>query len=769
MGPKLQVPLLHQFELLAAPKGVWKPPKETRVRAWQDVLLRALCLAFPKSLPRLLEEGPRDRHDRVALASVGDLLAQVCDDVSAKALSGRLRQLSVGERQSFLPIFRGTLALSGLTDGLARKVLFQLSRFGRAGPYPTAQVVRSSEEQHRKDLTRVFTVPAYLRKGAFRFAARWAHGKRGIGKASYGTSAATDATRASGGWRVAVKRICERFRETVISLEDVPSLRALVQPFCEEFTVVDPLRWAEREPGVIVDRVKAADCLFLWEKRYAEDFGFTLDTWEVQREHLVCLAACLQEMRINGWLSGAQPLEARRVVVRERGGKARVVTPLPAAASFVGTYLNHWLLGLCAMDPRSDPYSNQTPVLRVMDYEYVRSADLTRATDLIPGPLAGAIARGICRGLGLVGSSVEQALLAFCRPVWVRPKDEEPYLTNGAPLMGAGPTWPLLNVYNLWLATSSYRSDRLRTVGDDLLAVGSVTASELYNARLTAVGGGVSVSKDTLSLYAGCLVERLCVVERGALVWYDTVSVGSLSSHSRVLTKGDEIPGWARGPSITSAPGVDYIVSKVFADDFRRLRAYGLDPYLPREFGGAGFPGSAAQVRHAVESLKPYWARALRVVMSQGQRSVALLLRLQAPWQSTFLVSHQDLDDWVCETISAWEVEARRRRDSVQPEDALTLEAFEREVVARLRSGFDLSRGFEQERSRTLSLRSVVRDLDRVLLAVNAVVPGHRLADLPRNLTDGLMAFLERIRGDYFVVPPEFRVSPGFGAARVGR
>jgi len=753
----------------AAPRGGWNLPNDLRACEWQECVFRALTLAFPKIVPRLLDDGPRDRHDLAALVSVRDLLRRVADDKSAKALSAELRQRSVDfKAEAISSILRGTLSLNGLAPEERSRVLFQLSRFGRAGPYPTEEAVKNSLEQHKVDLTRVFNVPRRLRKSAFRFAARWAHGKTGVGRVSLGASAGADAPRSSGGWRQAAREGSETLRELPISLEDVPALRALLTPFFPEFTIVDPVKWGEMPGGALrcVNTLSAA--LFPWEKRYAEDLGFTLEAWEAQRELFIQLASSLIRMRaMKHFGEGQEPLRCRRVVVRERGGKVRVVTPLDSYASSVGVYLNSWLLSLLAQDPRVNPFEDPIePDWPVREGELLRSADLTRASDLIPGPLAEALVRGLCRGQGLSGTSLEAALRCFARPVLVEDRDGS-WLTTGAPLMGAGPTWPLLSLYNLWLATQSWQDQRIRIVGDDLFAVGSLASSWKYDRLLEATGGGVSVAKDTLGACAGCLVEKLCVVEAGHLKWLGTVSVGSFGTSSRVKRGGDEEPSFTRGAAASYAPGVPWLVSKVYEADFRRLRAVGLNPFIPREFGGPGFPGEPDQVAQALATLKPYWARALRVVMSQGRRSAPLLLKLLGPWQSRSVGSHPALDSWVKEEVAAWHEELGREVDSERV-TKVSLDEFERQVAAPLTSAFDLFEGFPSARRRVLSPRSVAASLRKVLGELNSLVPFPRLTDRPVNLAKGLATFLAESRGEYFIVPPTLRPTLGVGAARVG-
>jgi len=510
--------------------------------------------------------------------------------------------------------------------------------------------------------------------------------------------------------------------------------------------------------------------MFLWEKNYAEEFSFTLDTWELQREHLLALASSLHEVMKKGYLD-EEPFEVRRAVVKERGGKVRVVTPFPSCVAHLGSYINSWLIGLMSSDWRINPKEAVIgPRFAVDDGERIRSVDLARASDLVPNGVGYAVLRGISRGQGLKGTVFEKFLLKFVSPCRVKDRGGE-FITNGSPLMGAGPTWPLLSIYNLWLGWSAF-GNRVRAVGDDLLAVGDVLSSAEYDRLLGQTGGEVSVPKDTFSSIAGCLVERFCEVQGGVLAWTDTTSVGSLAGTSRTLSERQllEQPSFTRGPSLARAPGVSFLTRIIFSKDFGSLKRAGLDPYVPREFGGPGFPGTDAQVTQSLKTLRPHWARALRVVMSQGLGSWSLMSRLVSPWSSQALANYEDLTSWIEEAILAQraEVGPGATREGESAPEMFSLEAFTKEIEGRMRSSFDLCRGFPAVKHFGITPRSVKRRLDAALDHINGCVPYPRLTDKVKNLEKGLLTFLKQVRGDYYVVPPDLNPHPGIGAAQVG-
>jgi len=215
-----------------------------------------------------------------------------------------------------------------------------------------------------------------------------------------------------------------------------------------------------------------------------------------------------------------------------------------------------------------------------------------------------------------------------------------------------------------------------------------------------------------------------------------------------------------------SAPGVPYLAAKVYSNEFSQLRAVGLNPLVPREFGGPGFPGDDLSIRHAIATLRPHWGRALRVCMAQGQASAVLLGQLQSPWSSRFGLRQPDLEDWVLQSILASHAEFVGPRG--QAADGVSLEAFQRDVMARFENGFHMCRGWPPAKLVVLTPVLVRRRLDRVLAEINQRVPYPRLTDRPRALGEGLQSFLQQLRGPYYMVPPEFRVCPGIGAATVG-
>lgn len=231
---------------------------------------------------------------------------------------------------------------------------------------------------------------------------------------------------------------------------------------------------------------------------------------------------------------------------------------------------------------------------------------------------------------------------------------------------------------------------------------------------------------------------------------------------------GIPLPSFCTGPSIERGnPAIPWLVRFTMHRELAMLRSVGFNPYLPREYGGPGFPGPPGAESAAVQALRPQWARAVRVCMSQGALGGFLLARLSNAWSVSSMTRHQDLTDWVEEAIQAMKSEYGRARGDGD-DLVLTLDQLVREVVGGLTASFDLARGFPVVHERSITPRSVYQRVQKALDDLNRRVPYPRLTDRPRNLTKGLLAYLVRIRTEFFRVPPEFRSRPRLGAAEVG-
>jgi len=510
--------------------------------------------------------------------------------------------------------------------------------------------------------------------------------------------------------------------------------------------------------------------------------------WEYVRVHLYVYVA--MALRVHSLLNSKSrkhdhPL-IRQIVVRERGMKCRVVTPIVGSLSYMSMFLNSMLLRVLGTDERlrpqsEDPAEDACSRISLEKGESLRSADLTRASDLIPHDLALQAARALSKGMGL--SPFLSEVFELCVgphtlyiPVkglngqsltrWVTS-------TTRGLLMGSGTTWPILSLYNLWLWDAAWsrcrkefrlrspptrwRRGRVRIVGDDLLGAGPTEVSKAYTDLMQRTGGSPSFGKDFLSAAYGVLVEqlvRVSPVSRGLSV-LGSISVRSIQPSGRVVG-GDPLPPWAAGPQLARAvdrvsgcyrlPVVGYIHKK-YAAEIDRLRRQKIPPFLPREFGGGGFP-SSLPLSVALGSLRPQWARALRCAMAQGEGSEVYLALLTAPWKLAYqeaLVARDEVNFW---TSAAQVALAASPQEADSFGDLRNPRAHE---LATLAIAFcsSTSRWLttpKGARVRNLTVQRVRSEILRSVDRLNLLVPRGRLEDPVRALVTGLDSWLAKAR-----------------------
>jgi hypothetical protein len=480
------------------------------------------------------------------------------------------------------------------------------------------------------------------------------------------------------------------------------------------------------------------NAMFPWCPIYAEEFGYDLDLWEVQREHLFSLAWAIFAI-LTILQQGREVLLSRVSIIRERGMKVRSVTPQEAAVAHFGGYLNSYVLNLMEHDVRLNKSPIPSGEIFVSPGQVVRSVDLTRASDMIPGSVFKAILTGIARGQGWPEAAVKVVnVLTYVV------RFDEGYSSSGQPLMGAGLTWPALSLYNLWLSMKVEPS-YVKVKGDDALLVCSRRSVREYDRFLSETGGTVSVRKDTTSRFGGCFLEECFVVQSGLLERKKTFSLGCLSQWSRVdrdIHEGLTLPRWALGPGLPQEKVFVDLIPVCFRREFRILRNYRLHPHLPRVLGGPGFPGTPEQVRAAVVALGSHWSRAIRCVIAQmGLDRRILLASLEVPWYTTFAQVHAEAWTMTVDRYQEYKVEFGEERKIGHLSSYKSVDRFLYKEVSGLSSGFGLALGFEEVRHRTPRLSNIVRDIRKSIDKLNQLVPYPRLTDRVSNLTDGVTAF----------------------------
>jgi hypothetical protein len=242
--------------------------------------------------------------------------------------------------------------------------------------------------------------------------------------------------------------------------------------------------------------------------------------WELKRIHLYGYVSMALQL-LPFIESDALHPNIRQVVISERGMKARIVTPVESCVAYVSMFLNSGLISVLETDPRMSP--SVDTIQRCESFglprlgEVYRSADLSRATDLMPHRLCAALARGISKGLGF--SPFLTCAMSLCSgKFWLHLRDGPPVLVTAGTLMGVGTSWPLLSLYNLWCWESAWKvtpyrdvalRNRVRIVGDDLGGLAPRVVSDEYTRLLESSGAKTSYGKDFVSSQGLVMVEEI--------------------------------------------------------------------------------------------------------------------------------------------------------------------------------------------------------------------------------------------------------------------
>jgi hypothetical protein len=337
-------------------------------------------------------------------------------------------------------------------------------------------------------------------------------------------------------------------------------------------------------------------------------------------------------------------------------------------------------------------------------------------------------------------------------------------------MMGVGTSWPLLSLYNMWLydgawsqagkarIATRFRRSRVKTVGDDLMGLCPTVVSEAYTRRLVSTGGCPSFGKDVSSKRRGMLAEELMepglvVLRPPRRVVMEPTLIPSVSVKLLCPEAGDVgKPPFARGPDlepITKVLGTtgERIISHRYRTVLSKLRKFGVPPFLPREFGGAGFP-SVKLANDAVHSLRPKWARALRCIMSQPIEGSLRASRLVGAWRDShgYALPSWESDFWIAASREALEsfpgmTQSEKEGKANPPRLLESQERLLQAVIAVKR----MVRAPPKVRRVNLSLPGVSRKLSEAIDKLNRLVPYPRLTDPPRELRKGWELLREQL------------------------
>jgi len=668
-------------------RGIAANPKKFSYD-WVWAIFDGLALSYGTAFEYVCWSKHNDSFLRSAREGIRKLLAAVLKtyDVSAKERKKKLKDLfawfrshsmsaldkvALWEGKSVSDFLCGCLSLRGYTSLCQRRILFQLSRAGRAGDRITDEECVELLDDERATLTRdtLAFERRSDRKSIRRFGRSWAKlfgkGPFRLKISSSDNSSFLSSVR-KGGRNTDTRALVARFKEEILD-EDLVSII---------FHVCEGLDLTPFRRGLVTEILLVREEEHVKPRRVSDIELFPYlavvdgpDTSAERRVHL------------TGWLASAVSLarkidkgtrpRVRQVVVKERAQKGRVVAPSDSDFLCISGSLNSLLLSIMKNDKRLDPF-NSSPEEDCVGWRLRGGSDIFRSSDLVSASqrmthgISSALAKGVCEGLGL-SPFLSDVLLMVTSPmdVWDKAGGSLLYTTSSGILMGLGGVWPLLALYNLWCYEAAWtesnlrknasfsRRNQVRIVGDDLGASVPREVSDLYSVVLRRTGGDISVGKDVESVSALCLVEQLVSSEdllrvaiqaiRGDCILsgvQPTWSVKDISPSSVVERDGTAVPVYCRGESITkvvvSNPSVRKWVTDRWSHITKMISQFKINPFLPVIAGGAGFPHPES-CDIPWRTLSPHWVRALRVVLSQGSvfGKFKLMNRFYQSWKTS--------------------------------------------------------------------------------------------------------------------------------------
>jgi hypothetical protein len=737
--------------------------------AWQS-LVAAICLAFPvwvtsRSGLRVKRaiQGLTTLRQKIANAFAfkgedkgNELLGNGLNVLRCEALN--FNEVVEEPKIDIRACLKGVFSLDSVHD--RRRRCFQLSRAKRAFSLPTDAKCRRCLDKHLNSMTTPW-VSETGDLGSFRqYCFDWIIAMGGSaghiqGKPALSIRSCYESSRKEGGGLAEIRRIVDAYLLQEVTYEQAILENGSEIPFCGLFRTFQ--RFTSEGLSTIQllgGKCQRSVCMFGYSKAYAEDYSLTLDGWERERELQFAVAACMQVVNVD-WA----PLPVTRVVIKERGSKGRIVTKAPAAHQFLGSLWNSVLLQLLARDPilgvslrqeheveRLVEESKRADVL-VRAYRKGitgltwRSADLTAASDNLPHDLLKAGLDGILTSLGVPLDT----LSARTATVFVLPLTMEGRLTCRGTPMGSPLAWPMLSLYNGWLHSRAWEGGRAAdrcllfscaaVIGDDYAAILPQVVNERYTSILLRTGGTPSYGKDYASLDSVMLGEELVLMDKDK-----TLSVAK--THTiRTFVGSDEWsrthgPYWLNGPVALAAQAKELVgkdlanflrVTKLMcAKHIKLFESYRIPAFLPREWGGGGFPSATAN--RYMRKHYPSWCRALRILtcqVKQGVRSVLYKDEMVSSWTTSSDPLAGDLRQRARVAISnlvgeyGW-VRDGKDASTTYVEDAITQASSCYSIPSMLAFGATAKAEFP-------SMNVVGKRLRDVVKRLNETVPKHRL------------------------------------------
>jgi hypothetical protein len=287
----------------------------------------------------------------------------------------------------------------------------------------------------------------------------------------------------------------------------------------------------------------------------------------------------------------ADHFDHEQVAVLEYGYKTRMVSKSPFKLVAVSEGFRKVLFYETLFSLRPCRAALQDMVLKLSGVDplhphdrgrFIFSSDLSKATDTLSHEALFAV----CAGLGLPSYLVYGGRIAGHK------------MTRGT-LMGIPCSWPILNIIHWRIGRMVDHGEDFMIKGDDLIAFWTLAQIAKYKTLCHMVGFIVKEEASFIGRDFGIFCETLFTITDGTLhpvekdyiplrfchCESDTVARGVHVPLPAILTLGDTIRSFRGRVPHETLVRVQGYVARGWPTSGRKM---GVDPYLPKEFGGLG-------------------------------------------------------------------------------------------------------------------------------------------------------------------------------------
>lgn len=302
--------------------------------------------------------------------------------------------------------------------------------------------------------------------------------------------------------------------------------------------------------------------------------------------------------------------------IKERGFKARIVTKSSATLVFVAQNIRKKVLNLLKTIPacRQVLQGNKRSAIKQVFKRVsskplqVVSADLSKASDLIPFWVSDAIWKALSEYLGL-SPEEEFVVQSTISSQELRYPNQQTIISKQGLLMGLPLTWVTLSLLHLfWLDRSMGTKSRGYAIcGDDMLALMTEKESNIYHDYVAKCGGSFNAGKHVESTSFGVFLEKLIMTrpqkvpvknDHGSRYKY-RMNFKILSTFSLKFVQNEKDPNWFLkfGPAtknliLDGASESHLCAALKHSFRLKRLRSIGPRIHLDQSYGGYGVPNT---------------------------------------------------------------------------------------------------------------------------------------------------------------------------------